>query len=238
MLYTPFREEPQKFDSKLKYCKGLQDSMLNNGCALEERKSSYTRDCAANFIETNVGGTSGGTSNDDRLGTSCRYDVANAPTRAEWCKDIANENVHNFCMWDARRENFKQKGCTGSFSDLPDNLAFVDDGLKKINSSSYKYRMSSYYTNKLYRKSFKLNPAESTVFSMNQFNLKARTCEKDNQTQFTGKIIHVESKVEESFDPKMDTLILDGGEEYLVVFDIHNKGLCKVLHLEVRVQTD
>lgn len=44
-------ETTQSFSSQAEYCVGLQNSKLNKNCALNERKSSYLKDCGIDFQE-------------------------------------------------------------------------------------------------------------------------------------------------------------------------------------------
>jgi|GEM_PF-5352243 len=232
-------ETAQKFKSKRAYCAGLQDSELNNGCAIEKRKERYLAECASNFEEINVGGYRYGTSGDDRLnGKSCGGRVNDSATRTAWCQDIANESSHNFCMWDDRRIKFVKNGCKGSFSNLPIELAEIDHGVKKLQNRSFTFKDREYITYKVYRKSFKISPTQTKILSVNRIKTWGDTCMNTSQAVYEGELIDLNSNEAIPFAPGSDQVVLDEGGLYLLNIKTLNLGMCKELHLDFRVNLD
>jgi len=232
-------ETLQKFKTKRAYCEGLQDSKLNSGCAVEERKERYLAKCASKFEETNVGGYRYGTSGDDRLnGKSCSGRVSDALTRTAWCKDIANEDVHQFCMWDDRRARFIQNSCDGGFSSLPDELAEIDHGVKILKNRSFTFREREYITYKVYKKAFKISPTQTKILSINEIKTRGDTCVNDSRATHTAELIDLNSSEATPFVPGSDQVVLEENGLYLLNVKTFNLGMCKELHLDFKINLD
>lgn len=110
----------QNYSSKSAYCAGLQDQQKNHGCALDERKDMFTKDCDGNFQELNFSGGSW-SGFDPRLQTDCPTQSPGSTFAnvAQYCQFLQNEDLHHRCHWSERKAEFNNYNCEGPFSPEP-----------------------------------------------------------------------------------------------------------------------
>lgn len=113
----------KSFKNQADYCMGLQDSKLNDGCALPSREKIFASDCGEGFQSINIKATYWISGDDDRLNTRCSTGepgVEYFPYQAQLCQFLKDESLHKNCHWDQRYEDFKEWNCQGDFSKEPD----------------------------------------------------------------------------------------------------------------------
>ena len=112
-----------KFNSLPDYCEGLQSWTLNNeGCAVEDRKKLYLKDCGSNFEEVNFWPLMVLYFDKD-LNKQCettndvvkKYGKNFLRTRAEFCDHLKDTNVFVSCpAFQQRTTLYKRANCEGS----------------------------------------------------------------------------------------------------------------------------
>ncbi len=224
-------ETSQKFTNKRAYCLGLRDGSLNKGCARNERKEEYIKNCASDFDDINVGGVSS-TGGDERVG-SCSWKIP-VTTGKAYCNALKDESQHKYCRWDDRRIDFKQFGCEGAFSELSESLSVHEDRDFELNGWYY-YQPSHFTTYKTYKKTFKVTLTSPAILSISYFQLKERTCEQKGMSKVLGTILNLNTNEKFSFDPKAKTPLM-GGSSYSILVEVQNPGLCKELHYDYRIE--
>lgn len=109
----------QAFSAKADYCMAVQNSELNNHCALPTRRSIYLQECGDDFQEFNFKANFLVMGYDQRLQRSCqtaRPSKEIFKNNKEYCDFLKDEGAHQSCFWDRRREEFKDRKCEGDFS--------------------------------------------------------------------------------------------------------------------------
>lgn len=105
---------------------GLQDQNLNSNCALPSRKSSYKAECGDDFQEINFKSFFWISGYDQRLQKRCETGKPKEElfkTTKNYCYFLKDENLHQNCFWDDRKDKFKSLNCEGSFSQEPEHVS-------------------------------------------------------------------------------------------------------------------
>lgn len=111
----------QVFSQKSEYCRALTDRARNSGCALEQRRNTYGRECVGAFLESNIVPRrySG---YDTVLRRSCATQDNRGDALAtlnQYCEFLKDETLHQQCFWERRKAEFQQEKCPGDFSAPP-----------------------------------------------------------------------------------------------------------------------
>ncbi|MBC7370752.1 MAG: hypothetical protein H7326_04250 [Bdellovibrionaceae bacterium] len=112
----------QQFTSKAAYCMGLQDSRLNNKCALAARQGKFAEECGSNFQEVNFTTSFFYNGFDAKLNKECETGVRGEKFfqyTNQFCAFLKNENLHQGCFWEKRRNKFMGMSCGPEFSPEP-----------------------------------------------------------------------------------------------------------------------
>lgn len=112
-----------EFESKPELCSALQDWALNNsGCAEDERKSLFEKECAGQFQETHfipliqkVYDGRGRLLCDPDKSVSQVYGTEGFVTREEYCAHLLDSSVFDRCAELERAKLFKRAHCEGEF---------------------------------------------------------------------------------------------------------------------------
>ncbi len=115
-------ETNKRYNGKAKYCLGLQNEELNNDCAFESRKTLYTTACGNDFHAMKVKADAQYIGFDTRLQKTCEAaapEIKRFLFVKDYCKFLANEDLHRECHWDRRKAKFKELDCKGYFSAEP-----------------------------------------------------------------------------------------------------------------------